>query len=349
MTKKERVLAALKRQPVDRIPRGEIGIDQRFIGKFVMDVDRSLSCLKREIYVRDILGMDYINIHEFPTKLQGYAADGFPIYKSPFGDVFKQTDNCSQILKPALEEIEEVENYQPMDLSVATTHLLDFYKENTDFFLMCQVGGPVSQMAWALGMEDYMCYCMTDPELVAQMAEKMMVFEIGRAKLFLNRGADAILITDDIAFNTGLLLSPETMQVVAYPIYKKMIKEIKAHKDVPVILHSDGYLYDALPEIVDCGFDAIQSIQPSAGMDIKKVKENYGDKLCLIGNVDLDYLLPFGTPEEVTVEVKKLADTVGSEGFILSTCNILTDMVKVENAMAMYHFDRKTWNMEDRL
>lgn len=69
-----------------------------------------------------------------------------------------------------------------------------------------------------------------------------------------------------------------------------------------------GILWMRCLDIVDCGFDAIQSLQPSAGMDIAKVKKEYGDKLCLIGNVDLNYLLPFGTPEEVEKEVKDLAE-----------------------------------------
>lgn len=84
----------------------------------------------------------------------------------------------------------------------------------------------------------------------------------------------------------------------------------------------------------------MQSLQPSAGMDIEKVKKEYGDQLCLIGNVDLNYLLPFGSPEEVTKEVKELVQKAGPEGFVLSTCNILTDAVPVENAKAMYFFDK---------
>lgn len=341
MTKKERMLAALRRQPVDRIPRGELGIESIFIENFLKDVDKPMSALQKEIYVRNELGIDFIDIHEFPKQLLGYAEDGYPIYQSAFGDIFKETPRSFQMLKPALEDIEDVEDYKTADLSVATHHLLDFYKENTDLFLMSQINGPVSALDWCLGMEDYMCYCMTDPELVAELARKIMDFEVERAKMFLDNGAEAILIADDIAFNTGLLLPPKTMEVVAYPFYKKAIQEIKKHKDVPVILHSDGYLYDAIPDIIECGFDAIQSLQPSAGMDIEKVKKEFGDQLCLIGNVDLDYLLPFGKPEEVDKEVKNLADKVGTKGFILSTCNILTDAVPVENAKAMYYFDKE--------
>lgn len=341
MNSKERVLAALRREAVDRIPRGDLAIEPGFIENFLADMDKPMSALEKDVFVRKELGCDFVDIHEFPKKLLGYAENGYPIYQSAFGDVFKETPQSFQMLKPALENIEDVEEYQTADLSVATTHLLDFYKKNTDFFLMCQINGPVSALDWALGMEDYLCYCMTDTELVAQLADKIMEFEIGRAKLFLERGAEAILVADDIAYNTGLLLPPDKMKVVAYPFYKKMIKEIKAYKNVPVIFHSDGYLYEAIQNIVDAGFDAIQSLQPSAGMDIGKVKKEFGDKLCLIGNVDLNYLLPFGTPEEVKKEVKALAEIAGPTGFILSTCNILTDAVKVENAKAMYFFDKE--------
>ena len=341
MNKKERVLAALRHEPVDKIPRGELAIEPGFTAMYLADVDKPMSALEKEIYVRRDLGIDFINLHEFPKTLLGYADDGYPIYQSPYNDIFKETPHSFQMLKPALEDIEDVEEYQTADLSAATTHLLEFYKKNTDFFLISQINGPVSALDWSLGMEDYMCYCMPDPELVAKLADKIMDFEIARARMFLDKGAEAILIADDIAFNTGLLLPPDAMKIVAYPFYKKIIREVKAFKDVPVIFHSDGYLYDALPDIVNCGFDAIQSLQPSAGMDIERVKKEFGDKLCLIGNVDLNYLLPFGTPQEVEKEVKELVDKAGPDGFILSTCNILTDAVKVENAKAMYFFDRE--------
>ena len=71
-------------------------------------------------------------------------------HKSPYGDVFKETPHSFQMLKPALEDIEDVDTYETADLSVATTHLLDFYKKNTDFFLISQINGPVSALDWAL-------------------------------------------------------------------------------------------------------------------------------------------------------------------------------------------------------
>ena len=72
-------------------------------------------------------------------------------------------------------------------------------------------------------------------------------------------------------------------------------------------------------------------------MDIAAVKQAYGDRLCLMGNMDLDHLMPFGSPEEVAAQVRWLCRTIGADGgFILSTCNILIDAIPVENAVAMY-------------
>jgi uroporphyrinogen decarboxylase len=102
-------------------------------------------------------------------------------------------------------------------------------------------------------------------------------------------------------------------------------------------MHTDGNINACLGLIADCGFDGIQSLQPSAGMDIAKVKKEFGGRLCLMGNIDLDRIMTLATPEEVAETVKRTMDIAApGGGFILSTCNILIDAVKPENALAMY-------------
>jgi uroporphyrinogen decarboxylase len=72
-------------------------------------------------------------------------------------------------------------------------------------------------------------------------------------------------------------------------------------------------------------------------MDIAAVKKQYGDRLCLMGNLDLNRLMPFGTPAEIAEQVRWLCRTIGTDGgFILSTCNILIDAIPMDNAVAMY-------------
>ncbi len=83
--------------------------------------------------------------------------------------------------------------------------------------------------------------------------------------------------------------------------------------------------------------DGLHSLQSSAGVDIAEVKREHGDRLCLMGNMDLDQLLPFGTPQQVREQARRLCEHIGADGgHILSTCNILTDAVPIENVRAMY-------------
>jgi len=186
-----------------------------------------------------------------------------------------------------------------------------------------------------IGPESYNNMNVTDK--MKALTEKVIAYEVSRAKTFLDHGTDAILIADDIAYNTGLFLPPRIMDELAWPFYKGMIGEIKAHRDVPIFLHTDGDIRSVIGNIVDCGFDGLQSIQPSAGMDIEEVKREYGGRLCLMGNMDLDHLMPFGTPEEVAKQVKWLCNNISKDGgFILSTCNILTNMIPPANVLAMY-------------
>jgi uroporphyrinogen decarboxylase len=186
-------------------------------------------------------------------------------------------------------------------------------------------------------MEDYMVYCLTNTKEMRILGEKVMEHEISKAKLFIDSGADAVLIADDIAFNSGVFLPPNIMEELVYPFYKAAVREIKKHKDVPVFFHSDGDLRKVMHKIIDAGFDGIHSLQPSAGMDIAQIKKDYGDVLCLMGNIDLDYVMTFASPREVEEAVRRTIDAAApGGGFILSTCNTLIDAIPTENALAMY-------------
>ena len=92
-----------------------------------------------------------------------------------------------------------------------------------------------------------------------------------------------------------------------------------------------------MDDIVGCGFDGLQSLQPTANMDLAELKEKYGHKLCLMGNIDINEILPFSDEETVRRNVRETIE-IGSRGsgYILSTCNILTRDIPLQNALAMY-------------
>jgi len=109
----------------------------------------------------------------------------------------------------------------------------------------------------------------------------------------------------------------------------------------PWIFHSDGNLFPILDGLVTLGMSAIHPVQPAA-MDIKKLKDQYGDRVCIVGNIDLDYTLPTGTAEEVEAEVKDRLERIGEGGgYIISSANSITNYCKPENVQVMADTIRK--------
>jgi uroporphyrinogen decarboxylase len=103
----------------------------------------------------------------------------------------------------------------------------------------------------------------------------------------------------------------------------------------PWIFHSDGNLFPILDGLLSLGMNAIHPIQPAA-MDIGRVKAEYGDRICIVGNIDLDYTLTLGTPAEVDREVKERIEVAGKGGgYMISSANSLTNYCKLENVWAM--------------
>ena len=96
---------------------------------------------------------------------------------------------------------------------------------------------------------------------------------------------------------------------------------------------------------MEAGFHGVESLEPFAGMDLKHLKETYGDKLCLIGNIDVSGLLPFGTTDDVVEAVKKcIKDAAEGGGYMLSPCTDITDSCKLDNVLAMMDAAKKYGN-----
>lgn len=336
MNHKQRVWAAIRHQPSDRVPQGESWIDGGLANRLMgTEYPTDYQHFERDLAVRKLLRMDLVNVGDWPSWPIGVDGKGRTIYRSNYGYDYIQGAS-RHIVRPALDDIEDAEQYQKPDISNVDAGIVRRFAEETDLFVFAQIGGPVSMLDEMFPMEDYLVYCMTNPDEIISISDKVMEYEIEKAKLFLDAGADAIFMADDIAFNTGVFLPPRLMDRLVFPYYEKVVREIKAYKDVPVFAHSDGDLNSVMHQYVELGFDGIQSLQPTANMDIGKIKRQYGDRLCLWGNLDLNHVMCFASPEEIKQVVRKTIEAAGQDGgLILSTCNSMVDCIPPENVLAM--------------
>lgn len=227
------------------------------------------------------LDADIAQVHDYPVQPIGNDPQCRPLYQGAFGEEFALGEYGHALIKPALSDASEAFDYRMPSTELFTSEKITFFRREQDLFISAQVGGQISNMAWALGMENMMVWCLTEPEAMLAFANQMAEFEVLRASYFLDHEADAILIADDIAYNRGPSVRPQTMERFARLFYEGIIGRIKARRHVPVFLHTDGDIRTLLPQIADCGFDGLQSLQPSANVDILAVKRQYGNCLCL--------------------------------------------------------------------
>ncbi len=198
------------------------------------------------------------------------------------------------------------------------------------------VGGKIFSPIWELmGLEAF-CQALTeDEDLVARMYDRVgriqyRVFEI-------MAGFDcvgAMWMADDLAYGQGFLVSPRHYRKYLFPWYRRMGELCRA-KGLPLLFHTDGKVYDVIDDLIACGVNALHPIEPKA-MDIVRVKRQWGDRLCLIGNIDLGYTLTRGTPQEVEAEVRQRIGECGpGGGYCVGSSNAITNYVPLANFNAM--------------
>jgi uroporphyrinogen decarboxylase len=197
------------------------------------------------------------------------------------------------------------------------------------------VGGPLERSVLSFGLIRFLPMLLRGDRIALEYMSKVKEYWIKVGKMEAEIGVDAIMITDDYAFKHGPFFSPRLFQNLIMPLLKEEVTAFKRLR-VPVILHSDGNISLLLPLLVESGIDGIHSIEPSAGMDIGRVKQEYGDKLALVGNIDSGLLLSFGTPKEVEKAVKDTISKAALAGaYMLSSSNSLHYGCKLENILAM--------------
>jgi len=149
---------------------------------------------------------------------------------------------------------------------------------------------------------------------------------------------DIIKIGDDLGMQQGLLMSPAMYRSILKPIHADYIAFIKSRTKAKLFFHTDGDVFDILDDLVEIGVDILNPVQTSAGKmaDLATLKQRYGRSLTFCGAVDTRQVLPFGTPDEVRQEVRRVIDLLGpGGGYMLSSVHTIMNDVPPENILAM--------------
>jgi uroporphyrinogen decarboxylase len=371
---RERVLTALEIKEPDRVPTHVIALDannvdkvlgkpeindfqliemvkQQYPDSYAEKLTEGLSALETEIFSRMAeaawkLGFDAIQVGIIP-----YAFRNDREFIDPWGRIWEirnNEGNAFPFYKQGLITSPEVwEEWNKPDAEKLAEEMYEFtkqiYKKYSDKIFLIGVDDFIGifESTWqSMGIVEFSRQLMRNPSYIKERFEFQTNIICELIKASFDAGLEVWTESGDLGHKSGTFMRPEDMKKLLLPCYKRMTKT--AHKlGGKCILHSDGNLMGILNLIVEAGFDGLHSLDPQAGMDLAKIKQQVGDKLCLLGNIDVSYTLSKGSREEVEAEVKKAIQIAGpGGGFIVSPTNIHPS-VRPENLRWMIEATKK--------
>ncbi len=191
------------------------------------------------------------------------------------------------------------------------------------------------------GLELSLVDLIAEPELAHETIRRISDFFYEHHKRMFE-ACDGLIdltqVTDDLGSQAGPMISLETYKEFYAPHHRRLIRLCKDF-GLKVFHHDDGSNRIFLPMLVEMGVDILNPVQWTCpGMDMVELKAEFGKKVCFHGAVENQRILPFGTPDEVRAEVRHCIDSLASDktGYILAPCHNLQGITPVENILAMY-------------
>jgi uroporphyrinogen decarboxylase len=204
------------------------------------------------------------------------------------------------------------------------------------------------------GLEQALMDLVEHPELVEAILDRVEAIQTEMMKTFFARAAghlDLVFISDDIAGQKSLLISPRLWQAHLQPRLRRWCDLIHAH-GLRVFYHTDGAAGPLLESILDCGVDVLNPIQHACpGMEMAELKQNFGARVIFHGGVDNQSILPRGTVAQVRAEVQECLRTLGAgrQGYICCSCHNVQAGTPLENIVALVETVQQAANSPARI
>jgi uroporphyrinogen decarboxylase len=215
-------------------------------------------------------------------------------------------------------------------------------RRETDYALVLNLPNSTFALTQRLrGFSEHFEDLLLNPKFADAIQERVTDIICGMAEAALREVGgliDGVSFADDMGIQTQAFMSRELYRSMVKRHHARFVATLRKHTRAKVIMHSDGAIYDLLPDIIDCGVEVINPVQVNAeGMDPERLKREFGEDLCFWGGVDTQKVLPYGTPADVADEVRRRANDLGrGGGYVLASVHNIQEEVPAENIVAMF-------------
>ena len=347
MTGRERLIAALNHREGDRVPIFECVYSRPLFREVLGHIPETFdpvsvfTCYEKIGY--DFAFMPIPGVSGF--RPEGTAGDE---YTDEWGITYRkavETWPIDAVVKPPLATVEDIKNYRLPDPAAdfrwkGYREVIKMSKSN-GMGVVGNMRGPYSGTWMLFGMDTFSYLFYDDPDALDGILSAVTDFSIACFKIMAKEGADALVFSDDYGSTNSPLFSLEHFRRFFAPQIKRMLDAAK-EMGIPLIMHSDGFIHPFIEDSVNMGIAGLHPIERAAQMNLADVKRKYGDKICILGNVDNKELLVHGSVEQVEEQVKECIRIAGSGGgYCLGSDHSVHDDIPNRNVFALYEAGRK--------
>ncbi|MCL2809512.1 MAG: hypothetical protein FWD24_05535 [Treponema sp.] len=299
MTSKERISNILMRKKADRIgifehfwvdtqkdyvEKGKIAEGENLEEHFNLDINLNWN-------FNMVLDQDYQNetIREDEETITMKDGNGALLRRHKYHDTtpehidfsIKEREDWEKIKEKLLQDPEKRINFEGYRSAKAEAAL------NKRFFAWSGVN--VFECIHPIcGHENMLAGMALDPDWITEMSQTYAELTIKLQEILFEREGypDGVWYYEDLGFKEKVFMSPNMYRDLIFPGHKYTF-DFAHKKGLPVIMHSCGFVEPLLPGMIEAGIDCLQVIEIKAGMDLLRIYNQFGDKISLMGGIDV--------------------------------------------------------------
>jgi uroporphyrinogen decarboxylase len=196
------------------------------------------------------------------------------------------------------------------------------------------------------GFEDWFVDMAANPRLMGVLFDLLtdiMLGTVGDVLAEVGDWVDVVSVSDDIGMQDRTTVSPEMYRRLIKPRQARAFRFIHDRTPAPLMYHTCGSVYAIMDDLIEIGVDALNPVQTDAAcMEPARLKKEFGDRISFWGGINSSRILPWGTPEQVRDEVRRVIRILGpGGGYILNSVHNIQPNVPLENLIGMFEAARE--------
>ncbi|MGQ9672966.1 MAG: uroporphyrinogen decarboxylase family protein [Candidatus Aminicenantales bacterium] len=258
------------------------------------------------------------------------------LFIDEWGCVFenRQEGVMGEVKEPLLKDWKDWPTVQvPRERLSVDRERVNAFCRSTDRFVLANTRvRPFEQLQFIRKSENLFLDLVDLPAELFCLLERIHAFYLEEMTLWAETEVDALVFSDDWGSQNALLISPSLWRKIFRPLYEDYV-DIGHRHGKYVFMHSDGFIFDVLSDLVEIGVDALNA--QLFCMNIEEIGENYAGRLTFWGEIDRQVLLPFGTRDEIVAAVKRVHHCLYRKGGVIAQCEFGVG-AKPENVRAVF-------------